>query len=212
MAAPSSAGKTTFICKFLRELNELVDKEIAEVLYFVPAGHKAKNIDPNINLSIIEGIPEIEFFDSLDCRTNRLMVIDDFAYEKKEISKITTIFTRISHHANISVFFVTQNLFEKNLRTISLNAHYLVLFRNIRDSNQIKVLEKQIFPNDNGFLIDAYADATSKPYGYLIIDLTQNCGELLRVRSNIFLSDRGNNFVYISRKKHFTNKQTINVE
>lgn len=212
MAAPSSAGKTTFICKFLKELEYLVDRKIVEILYFIPPGRRTKPIDVNASTIVHEGLPEIEFFDSLDCNTNRLLVIDDFAYEKKEIEKITTIFTRISHHCNMSVFFVTQNLFEKNLRTISLNAHYLVLFRNMRDANQIKILGKQIFPDDSGFLVDAYGDATSEPYGYLVIDLSQNCDNLLRLRTNIFFSDRGKNFAYITRKKHFNCRKILNVE
>ena len=43
--------------------------------------------------------------------------------------EIKDIFTVDSHHMNISVFFLVQNLFqaEKNQRTISLNINYCVL-------------------------------------------------------------------------------------
>ena len=46
----------------------------------------------------------------------------------------------------MSVIFLTQNLFHKNkhMRTISLNAHYLVLFKNPRDVEQFTTLARQM--------------------------------------------------------------------
>jgi len=66
------------------------------------------------------------------------------------------VFTKISHHRNVSVVYLTQNLFNKNkyARTISLYAHYLVLFKNPRDATQFATLA-----------------ATSAPYGHLLIDM-----------------------------------------
>ena len=61
---------------------------------------------------------------------------------------------------------------------------------------------REIFPENSSFLLDAYNDATAKPYGYLIIDLTQKCHDLLRVRSNILPSDNPRNVVYIPKNAH----------
>ena len=62
----------------------------------------------------------------------------------KDEEKIKLWFTRKEHHRNASVVYITQNLFQqsKSSRTISLNAHYLVLFQSPRDKMQIKVLAK----------------------------------------------------------------------
>ena len=64
----------------------------------------------------------------------------------KDEEKITLWFTRKGHHRNASVVYITQNLFQqsKSSRTISLNAHYLVLFQSPRDKMQIKVLANQL--------------------------------------------------------------------
>ena len=45
------------------------------------------------------------------------------------------LFTRGSHHMGVSVLYRTQNLFPpgKLSRTISLNSHYMLIFRNSRD-------------------------------------------------------------------------------
>ena len=56
-------------------------------------------------------------------------------------------FTKISHHRNLSVVYVCQNLFDKFKyhRTISLNSHYIVLLRNPRDTQPVANLARQIF-------------------------------------------------------------------
>ena len=54
---------------------------------------------------------------------------------------------------------------------ISLNTHYIILFENPRDSQQISTLAGQMYPGNLQFLIEAYQDATKKPHGYLFINL-----------------------------------------
>jgi len=70
---------------------------------------------------------------------------------------------KISHHRNISILYLTQNLFDENkcTRTISLNAHYLVLFKNRRDAGQFAIFARQRYPICWKFAIEGYEDATS---------------------------------------------------
>jgi len=70
---------------------------------------------------------------------------------------VVNLFTKDSHYINISVFFISQNLFskDKNCRTISINSRYLVLMNNPRDKLQIEVLARQMFPNNSKYLIEA---------------------------------------------------------
>ena len=81
-----------------------------------------------------------------------------------------------------------QNVFNKGKenRTISLNSHYIVLFKNPRDASQITHLAKQMYPGNIKFMQEAFHDATSDPHGYLLIDLKQDTPEHLRLRSRIF--------------------------
>ena len=70
------------------------------------------------------------------------------------------------HHRNISVAFLAQNLFPKNkfARTMSLNAHYMVLFKNPREVSQFANLARQMYPKTSQFAVEAYRDATREPY------------------------------------------------
>ena len=83
------------------------------------------------------------------------------------------------------------------MRTISLNAHYMILFKNPRDGSQITHLSKQMYPSRSKYMMEAYRDATSPPYGYLFIDLKPDTPEDMRLRSNIFPGEH--TIVYVPR-------------
>lgn len=103
----------------------------------------------------------------------------------KAIESIVDWFTRKAHRRNTSVIYITQNVFDwaAQHRTISLNVHYLVLFKNPRDKSQIVVLSRQL---DMSHLISAYQDATRQPHGYLIVDLSPHTPDELRLMSQLF--------------------------
>ena len=73
----------------------------------------------------------------------------------------------------------------KGHRTMSLNSHYMVLFKNPRDASQINFLARQMYPHNAQYLQEVYKDATTPPFGYLFIDLKQETQENLRLRTNI---------------------------
>jgi len=77
-----------------------------------------------VQVEFIQGPPSVEDLKSAD---RKLVVLDN----------ITKIFTVYSHHYNFTVIFTAQNLFNKSIREISLNAKFVVLFKNCRDLNQI---------------------------------------------------------------------------
>ena len=80
---------------------------------------------------------------------------------------ITNLVIKGSHHRNLSIVFITQNLFHQGLREVSLNSNYIVVFKNPRDKAQIQYLARQICLEDPLYVQESYLDATSKPYGYL---------------------------------------------
>ena len=117
----------------------------------------------------------------------------------KIVSVLSKLFTKGSHHRNISVVFISQNLFiqGKYTRTISLNSHYMIIFKNPRDKAQFSHLARQMFPDNTRYLNECFMDATSLPHGYLFLDFKQDTQEILRVRSNILPNDK--TIVYIEK-------------
>ena len=139
-----------------------------------------------------ETIDDVEFvnglldFDKLDKSVPNLVLIDDLMEEKDE--RLTNLFTKVSHHRNISVIYIMQNIFEqhKDSRTISLNAQCMIAFKNPRDPSQINYLAKQMFPANSAYMLDEFLKVTSAPHGYLFVDLTQSTPDAHRLRTSIF--------------------------
>ena len=83
---------------------------------------------------------------------NTCIIIDDLMAEASESKQVQALFTR-GRHLNMSVIFLTQNLFHQGThsRSMSLNTDYMVLFKNVRDKLQIKCLARQMYPSDTKF-------------------------------------------------------------
>lgn len=195
IAGPTSSGKSHFIKQFLRERSGLINGRIDEIVYCIPEGQV---VDHEIAYNrLYEGIPDVEMFRDLK---PRLVILDDLMREAD--GSVVDLFTKGSHHYNLSVIFVTQNIFNqgKGRRDISLNAHYIVCFKNPRDRQQISHLSKQIYPENPKYIQEAYNDATSKPFGYLLFDLRQTTPDIIRYRTSIFQSDTPSNIVYVPKK------------
>ena len=167
VAGPTGCGKTVFVRKLLA--SDLIFPRPRKVIWCYSDCQSAYE---EVNAKFVEGLTEE------DCD---LIIIDDLMDEFK---KVVDLFIKKSHHRNTSVLFVVQNIFLKGLRTISMNAHYLVLFKNPRDSSQITYLGRQM--GSSKAVTAAYKDATSKPYGYLFVDMKQDTPETTRLRTGLF--------------------------
>lgn len=181
VAGPTGCGKTQFTFRLIENAVKMIDPPPRKIWYCYGEYQPLFARYPQVIFN--EGLPDISNFDGKD---PALLVIDDLMQETNDT--VANIFTKISHHRNVSVLYLTQNLFPKNkhARTISLNSHYLVLFKNPRDASQFAVLARQMYPNSSKFAIEAFKDATEKPYGYLLVDLKPDTDEKYRLRTKIF--------------------------
>ena len=108
-----------------------LQKKIKKFLYFYDTNQK--KFDQGIDsILFIQGLPSLKI---LKDASQSLVVLDDLIHYPKDM--IAKIFIVYSHHYNFSVIFTTQNLFNKSIREISLNSHFVVLFKNCRDATQI---------------------------------------------------------------------------
>ena len=192
IAGASGSGKTVFVTKLIEHVQSMIDPPPEKIIWHYGEWQSLFETMPNVEF--VEGLPDPKQYDG----TRRsLVIIDDLMNETNR--SITDLFTKGSHHRNLSVIHIVQNLFSRNKehRTISLNAHYLVIFKNPRDNSQILHLAKQAYPSRPKVLQEAFLDATSKPYGYLLLDFKQNTQEEYRLRSQIFPNET--NFVYVPR-------------
>lgn len=176
-----------------------MNSEVFERIIFYYSEWQQAYLEYGASIEFHEGLPQAPDFAN-DPRA-QLIIINDLMSEASNNS-VVDLFTKGSHHKNLSVIFITQNLFHQGhgQRDISLNANYIVVFKNPRDRAQIQHLARQIYPENPRFLQEAYHDATAKPHGYLLLDLKQSTPDNCRFRTCIFPDDP-HHFVYVPRKK-----------
>ena len=145
-----------------------------------------KVFDTYYNDEFHDGLPDLNDFDG-KCRL--MLVLDDLMTSTDD--RVVDLFTKISHHRSLSVVYLTQNIFYNNKlsRTLSLNSHYLVLFKNARDASQVANLARHMYPGKSVFMVEAFKNTTSVPYGYLLIDRKQETNAKFRLRTELFPSD-----------------------
>ena len=192
IAGPTGCGKTRFVFRLIENADKMIEPPPDEIVYCY--GEYQSLFDHYPQVDFRKGLPDLDNFDG---RTRILLSIDDQMSETNDT--IANLFTKASHHRNVSVIFLVQNMFYKNkhMRTISLNSHYMVLFKNPRDASQFSNLARQMYPGTSQFAVEAYKDATREPYSYLAVDLRPEQVEDLRLRTNIFPGDT--HYVYVPK-------------
>jgi len=198
---PSGSGKSTFVERLLFYMGELFDFYFDNVIYCSGQGF------PQFNS--INGIPIIkvsdvnrEMIQKIDSKKNNLIILDDNMHKYANDPLISDLFTKLSHHKNITVILLIQNLFpnDKYMRDISSNATYIVLMRNPREVKSINNLSSQIGGAGNTFISDCFKEATKiNPFSYLILDFDQTTSVEVKVRTNIFPDEFTYTFVAIPK-------------
>ena len=121
----TGAGKTCFILDVIRY--KLVHPFPKNIYYMYKV--RQPFMDQINNINFIEGLD----FNAIDTNKPSMLVIDDLVLSTNK--DVAEMFILGSHHRQISIFFITQNLFPNcNLfRLMSTNAHYFVIFQNQRN-------------------------------------------------------------------------------
>ena len=191
IVGPSGSGKTHFVCKLLQN-PKLFQKNFNKIYW-----HQGADGESGLTkheFCKLKNIKVIKGFDrnwSQRLQKGDVIIIDDLYQEANKESDFNNLFTKIARHREVTVIFITQNLFHAggNHRTRNINVHYLVLFKNPRDQTVVDFVARQAFPSNRKYLIEAFQDATKEGHGYIFIDFTQSCPDDLRVRTNIFNPD-----------------------
>ena len=206
VCGPTGCGKTQFVKRFLANLPVICSVRFDRILFYYAEWQEAYRFDlkpgggaPRIEFR--EGLPQPSYY-SEDSDKKKLIILDDLMRESSSCDVRLDLFTKGSHHKNISVIFITQNILHKgkSQRDISLNTKYIVLYKNPRNRAQIQHLARQVYPEDPKFLQEAYLDATRTAHSYLFLDLSQDCLDEFRFRCCIFPDDE-TQYVYLPKYK-----------
>lgn len=184
MVGPSGSGKSQLIYDML--LKGTFQPKFNKILYFY------QHFQP-LYEEMLTTISNIEFIQCLDFEmidqlpndgTKYLLIFDDSCSELFKSPGFEKIATS-GRHKNLNVIYIKHNLFHKGKigRDTELQNTHIVLFKSPRDTQQISRLGQQL--GIATFLKACYNDATTKPFGHLMIDLSPKTVDSLRYSSDI---------------------------
>lgn len=171
VSGPTGCGKTRLVLRILQ--HRLIQPFPRRIIWVYgedqPDYREAKSDFPHIEF--IKGWQD-GLYESISPDETNLLIIDDQMNKASSSSSLTSLVTVGSHHKNLTIIYLIQNLFNKgsSQRTVSLNCHYDVVFKNSRDITQFRVMARQMQAQNSKWLISSFEDATSQPYGYLVLD------------------------------------------
>jgi len=220
LLGPSMCGKSSWLVNVLKN-QEHCFKQTFDHIFFcngVPQEKLEKD------LTAFFGSKNITFFKKYFPETeiesgtlfkgthNPVIVIDDLASETSNSKTLSNLFTRISHHAPVTVILTTQVLFTRggSMHDASRNASHFAIFRAPREGQGIRIMvclycftpfldsfnifcflfqARQMFPGNSKLMIDAYEKCIEEPYSCLVVDASPNCHHLFRLRAGIHSPD-----------------------
>lgn len=190
IAGPSSSGKTMMTKIFLKNAAGMFKEPPSCIFFCYTIWQKVYDEiqSESKNIQFHQGLPSLEDLNNWgDIEGHKILVLDDLMMRGADSEELVHMMCVGSHHSNFTVIFILQNIFQKgkSIRTASLNCHYFILFRNHRDQMQIHTLGKQIFPTQIKFFMNAYQMASSKSYGYLLVDLNPHTDKSFQLRTDI---------------------------
>ena len=137
----------------------------------------------NENLELLQGVI-FEFVDSLKNNGTKYLLIFVDSCEKTCISKAFVGTATAGKHRCLSTIYIKHNLFQQSKlgRDVELKRTHIILLKSTRVVMQVSTLSTQMGLGSE--LVDWYQDATSDPFGHLLIDLSPRTEDRLRYCTN----------------------------
>ena len=193
---PTQCGKTKFVVSLLKEANVLFTKPVEEIYYCYEVYQdtytelkeaESKGVE---KVCFHQGMPHVD-----DCRewaymkSHIVIVLDDLMTDLTKHPEMVKFATVDCHHKNITMILLLHNIFPPGLRTVSLNIHYVVLFKNKRDTLQVETLGRRVMKNKVKYFFACFQQAVRKPFGYLLVDMHPHSDDVFQLRTCILPSE-----------------------
>ena len=186
ISGPTQCGKTRLVLRILE--HQVIQPFPTRIIWVYsepqPDYNEAARLYPHIEFE--HGWRD-DIYDRITPDTTNLLIVDDQMEEAGSSKTLQNLFTKGSHHRNLTIMYLLQNMYNAGTshRTVLFNTHYNVGFKIPRDARQFRCLASQMHPGDFYWLIGAFLVATAKPHGYLVLDHHPKTDDDKRVVSNI---------------------------
>ena len=183
LVGPSETGKLQLIYNWLKI--GTFQPKFDKIYFFNQNFQPLYNVmqKGNKNLEFVQGV-NVEYIDSLENNGTKYLLIFDDSCEEICKSKPFVDIATVGRHRGLSTIYIKHNVFHlsKLGRDVELQNTHIVLFKSPRDVMQVSTLSTQLGLGSE--LVDWYRDATSVPFGHLLIDLSPRTDDRVRYCTN----------------------------
>ena len=190
VSGPSRCGKTFFIVDLLQNITKFAKQPPTLIIYVYKVWQiKFDEMKSLVHIFLEDQADVVDKIKEYATGAPTLVVFDDMINSKSLVT-LAPLFTVDARHMNMSLVFLTQRMFvnDEYFCQISQNCDYFIIFKNPRNSAEIRTLAQQITPGSL-HLINIYIEATKDPFSYLFINLTQECKPQVKFLSQLFKKD-----------------------
>ena len=111
IGGPTGSGKSVFVRRFVHHIRHMMTTIPHRILWCYGEYQTLYGTVDGVDFH--QGLPDL---DTLDPRKKHLIILDDLMDETDQ--RVASLFTKKSHHRNISVMYIVQNLFHREENTI----------------------------------------------------------------------------------------------
>ena len=189
ISGPSRCGKTTFVIDLIDNIFNISSTPPTFIIYVFKVWQYKFDEMTKVNIFLEDDESIVEKIMGYS-RGPPLLIIFDDMINSKSLPSLAPLFNVDGRHMNLSLVFLSQRLFvnDEHFRQISQNCDYFVLFKNPRNSSEIRTLANQMTPTTME-LVKIYLEATKSPFSYLFINLTQEACRDTKYLSDLFSRD-----------------------
>lgn len=192
LCGASSTGKSTWLKNFLLNIDRLTTSRIDHIILLVGSTDNTLTILKESfgeRMLILTQIDQLENHVNHNKEVSQFIILDDLQDSVVEHDLVTDIYTKHSHHDNISIAVILQDVFLKgsNRLTIFRNANHLVIFRSPLDNSVLQLLARRI--SGSGIKsneIVKLIEIATKKYGYLFVTGHVRSDPNLLFRTDLF--------------------------
>ena len=144
VSGPTRCGKTRLLRRILEE--QLIQPFATRIIWVFSEWQQDYDMIRERYSSIVfEKGWRDEILDSLSPEQRNILVLDDQMGVARSGTSVADLFTKGSHHKNLTVIYLVQNVYNqgKSQRTILLYSHYSVVFCNNRNASQYRTMAYQ---------------------------------------------------------------------
>ncbi len=161
----SASGKSVLVNRIIEKRNQLYAGTIQQVLYISPQP-VATITAPNVKF--LRRVPD-------KIPPNSLVIVDDAMLDVDILKRVCQLAIRDIHHSGSHLILIVQRLYVDNphYRVIVDQMTHILLFKLTKGFHTLSRFVRDVFPSSHKeYFWSAYHQATSRPYSYLLVDVS----------------------------------------